>query len=48
VRLRPGQVLEFVWSDGTKERSRRGCVLSWSVTRLGSEGPTYAGQCQWQ
>jgi len=48
ARLLPGQVIELVWPDGTRERARRACVLTWSVTRLGSEGPTYGGRCRWQ
>jgi hypothetical protein len=48
VRLRPGQVIELVWPHGAEERCRRAFVLTWSVTRLGKEGPTYGGRCHWQ
>jgi hypothetical protein len=48
ARLRPGQVIEIVWSEDGPERARRVCVSTWAVTKLGSEGPTYGGCCRWQ
>jgi hypothetical protein len=48
ARLRPGQVIELVWPDGSHERARRARVITWSVMKLGSEGPTYGGRCRWQ
>ena len=48
ARLLPGQVIELVWPDDEQERARRVCVLTWAITKLGSDGPTYAGCCRWQ
>ncbi len=50
ARLRPGQIVEFV-SDAarpTGEVARGACVISWSVVRLGKDGPVYHGLCRWQ
>jgi hypothetical protein len=49
ARLRPGQFVDLVLdrqrtSDGS---SRRACVMSWSVSRLGGEGTVYHGTCRW-
>lgn len=50
TRLRPGQVIELVPMAGadTSLPVRSAWVVSWSVTRLGKEGPTYHGLCRWQ
>ena len=50
ARLRPGQVIELLLDTlpGVEARVRRARVLSWSVARLGKDGPTYEGRCQWQ
>ena len=47
VRLRPGQLVELVVEDADRP-ARRARVVSWSVKRLGKDGPTYHGHCQWQ
>lgn len=50
ARLRPGQPVELVIDGppGEVPRARSAWVLSWSVSRLGKEGPTYHGHCRWQ
>lgn len=49
ARLRPGQVVDLVMSTGeTAVRVRRANVVSWSVARVGNDGLTYSGHCQWQ
>jgi hypothetical protein len=50
TRLRPGQPVELVpMAGGESSRPvRRGWVVSWSVARLGKDGPTYHGFCRWQ
>ena len=47
IRLRPGHVVEIQVGEGADGRVRRAWVATWSVTRLGSDGPTYAGVCEW-
>ncbi len=47
LRLRPGHAVEIQLGDGADERVRHACVATWTVTRLGSDGPTYAGICEW-
>lgn len=42
LRLRPGSVID-VYDDGC----RPAMVVSWAVTRLGSEGTVYRGRCRW-
>lgn len=42
LRLRPGAVIDV--DDG---RSRAATVVTWAVTRLGSEGTVYGGKCRW-
>lgn len=42
LRLRPGSVIEV--HDGS---IRSATVLTWAVTRLGSEGTFYRGRCRW-
>jgi hypothetical protein len=50
ARLQPGQVIDLLMNGtpGAMSPIRRVFVLSWTVARLGSEGPTYVGQCRWQ
>jgi len=49
ARLRPGQIVELVTATAESGAvGRRACVISWTVARLGSGGPIYAGQCRWQ
>jgi hypothetical protein len=50
IRLRPGQTVELVMpaSHGSPALTRVSCVLSWSIARLGNEGPTYEGRCVWE
>ena len=52
TRLHAGEVIEFMAGpdaplDGNRP-GRHAYVLSWSVARLGKEGPTYRGRCRWQ
>lgn len=42
LRLCPGAVIDV--HDG---HTRMATVLSWAVTRLGSEGTVYRGRCRW-
>jgi hypothetical protein len=42
LRLRPGSVIDI--HDGGM---RSATVLTWAVTRLGSEGTVYGGRCRW-
>jgi hypothetical protein len=42
LRLCPGAVIDM--HDG---RSRTATVVSWAVTRLGSDGTVYRGRCRW-
>lgn len=42
LRLRPGSVID-VHDGGT----RTATVVTWAVTRLGSEGTVYRGKCRW-
>jgi hypothetical protein len=42
LRLRPGAVIDV--HDGW---TRTATVMTWAVTRLGSEGTVYAGKCRW-
>ena len=48
LRLRPGCVVELadVPSAGGP-RERYAVVESWSVARLGKNGPVYRGRCRW-
>lgn len=50
ARLRPGQLVDLVLSTpaGEPESIRRAFVVSWAVSRLGKEGPTFSGRCRWQ
>jgi polygalacturonase len=49
ARLRPGLIVDLVWPTGssTTSRVRRARVWSWSVVRLGRNGPHYGGHCRW-
>jgi hypothetical protein len=49
VRLRPGLIVDLVWQAGSSnaQQVRRARVWSWSVARLGREGPLYRGHCRW-
>jgi hypothetical protein len=49
ARLRPGLIVDLVWPAGvsSSSRVRRARVWSWSVVRLGRDGPHYRGQCRW-
>lgn len=42
LRLRPGAVIDV--HDGS---IRTATVITWAVTRLGSEGTVYGGKCRW-
>lgn len=47
-RLRPGRLVELVDVPSTHgSDQRRALVDSWSVARLGKEGPVYRGKCRW-
>lgn len=49
ARLCPGQLVDLVL-DHTRSASpsvRKACVISWSVQRLGNDGPVYHGLCRW-
>ena len=50
ARLRPGHVVDLLLdaAPGAVAPVRRALVQSWTVSRLGSDGPTYVGQCRWQ
>ena len=50
TRLRPGYPVDLLLdaTPGAIGPIRRVFVMTWSVSRLGSDGPTYAGQCLWQ
>jgi hypothetical protein len=50
ARLRPGQLIELAPMPGAESSPavRNAWVVSWSVARLGKEGPTYRGLCRWQ
>lgn len=43
VRLRPGQSVELIGSWPLPVGASRARVVTWRVTRLGSEGPIYRG-----
>ena len=50
TRLLPGHPIDLLL-DATRGATgpiRRAVVVTWTVERLGSEGPTYAGRCRWQ
>ena len=49
TRLRPGLIVELVWPapGSAPVRITRVCVWSWSVARLGRDGPLYRGHCRW-
>lgn len=47
VRLRPGHLVEIQDDRRVEGRVRRACVASWAVARLGSDGPTFSGVCEW-
>jgi hypothetical protein len=47
ARLRPGYPVDLVVASGAPA-PRRASVESWSIVRLGSDGPTYQGFCRWQ
>ncbi|HEX5217856.1 MAG TPA: hypothetical protein VFV98_20485 [Vicinamibacterales bacterium] len=47
VRLRPGHAVEIQLREGEDGRVRWASVATWAVARLGSDGPTYAGVCEW-
>lgn len=42
LRLRPGSVIDV--HDGS---TRAATVVTWAVTRLGSDGTVYRGKCRW-
>lgn len=42
LRLHPGSVIDV--HDG---RTRTATVVTWAVTRLGSDGTVYGGKCRW-
>lgn len=50
TRLRPGHLVDLLLdaTPGAIGPVRRVFVMSWSVSRLGSDGPTFVGQCRWQ
>jgi hypothetical protein len=49
MRLSPGRTIEIVVGPGeTPPVVRPASVLSWSVVRLGKEGPMYRGACRWE
>ena len=50
MRLRPGHLIDLLLdaTPGAIGPVRRVFVQSWTIARLGSEGPTYVGQCRWQ
>lgn len=50
TRLWPGQVVDLVLdpASGMRASTRRACVVSWAVSRLGKDGTTYSGLCRWQ
>lgn len=45
LRLRPGSVIDVI--DVHDGRARAATVMTWAVTRLGSEGTVYRGRCRW-
>jgi hypothetical protein len=49
ARLRPGQLVDLLMDrqGGSDRSSRRACVTTWSVLRLGTEGTVYHGVCRW-
>jgi hypothetical protein len=49
ARLRPGLIVDLVWPAGPSAggRVRRARVWSWTVVRLGRDGPHYRGHCHW-
>ena len=47
TRLQPGQLIDLVPSSAAAV-IRRACVMTWSVARLGTGGPTYSGECLWE
>jgi len=47
LRLRPGHAVEIELGEGKDGRVRCASVATWTVARLGSDGPTYAGVCEW-
>jgi len=50
TRLQPGQLVEIIAMPGAHPSSSARCawVVSWSITKLGKDGPTYQGLCRWQ
>ena len=50
ARLLPGHPVDLLLdaTPGAMGPIRRAVVVTWTVERLGREGPTYAGQCRWQ
>ena len=50
TRLCPGQLVDIVVAPGGESSApvRSAWVASWSVARLGKEGPTYQGLCLWR
>jgi hypothetical protein len=48
LRLRPGHVIELVGVPSDHGlRTRRAMVESWSIARLGKNGPIYRGHFRW-
>ena len=49
-RLRPGQHVDLVLDHSavTDASARAALVVSWSVARLGKDGPVYRGLCRWR
>ncbi len=47
LRLRPGHAVEIQFGEGENGRVRCASVATWTVAHLGSDGPTYAGMCEW-
>jgi hypothetical protein len=50
ARLRPGLLVDLVWPSFSSSpgRVKRARVWSWSVVRLGRDGPHYRGHCRWE
>ena len=47
ARLRPGLIVDLVWPSGSRPKMRRVRVWTWSIARLGRDGPLYRGHCRW-
>jgi hypothetical protein len=49
-RLRPGEPVDLVIDRAglTDAAARAALVVSWSVAKLGKDGPVYRGLCLWQ